>query len=441
MASFHIRLTLKTAATILALGGAAAPFAGFTQPAFEPLASTDREQQVVEKIHELQAQDGPYSAASIEPWTALSLVYEEEGLSAFAIGAIEQARHAVRVNYGLYSLEEAPLLRRAVRIEDARGNIEAAMDLEQSLLSIANRHPDDVRSAPILRDIGDRRLDVLRRYLSGEMPPEITLGCYYRGGPRPLASEGCLGGSRRVAIQSLSAEAWSYYREAVGVMARNGLYSSKELRDMERQLIRISYSSSRYNGGKQSYQRLISYNAATSAPWLTRIETFVEMTDWDLLFSQRSGTRALDDALEGYEKSYALLEKKGIPRESISGLFAPEIPIVLPSFLANPLASEDSGSGRYIDIAFDITKYGRSEHVDVLDTTNATDAEKGDLVHFIKRSLFRPRLRDGRVADSSRVVVRRYLPRAHAGEGAFSDTALGDRPSAIAPFADSVPRR
>jgi hypothetical protein len=443
MASFAKRLTRETTAqiqllgaAILLLGAAAAPHPGLAQSAFEPVANTERERQIVDKIHEMQSRQGPYAPDLIEPWMALSLVYEEEGLREFTTAAIEEARQAVRVNYGLYSLEEAPLLQRTLRIKDAAGDVEAAMGVEDALLDLAKHHPDDLRIVPILREIGDRRLDVLERYLNDEMPAEISLGCYYQRSRRSLSDPSlpsagmqstCLGGSRRVAIRSLSAEAWTYYHEAVGVMTRNGRYASSELQEMESQLLRISYSFSGYHpgyqsyyAGKQSYRRLISYNAVNSAPWLARIETFVEMTDWDLLFSQKAGKRALSDTFDAYRQSHDLLEQKGVPQASIDEIFAPELPVVLPTFLRNPLASEDSGSGRYIDAAFDITMYGRSEHVDVLDTSmNATSSEQNDLVRLIRRSVFRPRTNAGRFDEASRIVVRYHLP----------DASLGDRVS------------
>jgi hypothetical protein len=78
--------------------------------------------------------------------------------------------------------------------------------------------------------------------------------------------------------------------------------------------------------------------------------------------------------------------------------------------LPNPLASnETQESSGYIDIAFEITKYGTSRRIEILDTTtNATDAAKDRLVRVISRSRFRPRLTGDRFAFSP-VVVRYYL--------------------------------
>jgi hypothetical protein len=64
----------------------------------------------------------------------------------------------------------------------------------------------------------------------------------------------------------------------------------------------------------------------------------------------------------------------------------------------------------HVDVAFAITKYGRARNVEILDATNATEADQADLVGLLKSSRFRPRLTDGEFADASPVVVRYELP-------------------------------
>ena len=70
---------------------------------------------------------------------------------------------------------------------------------------------------------------------------------------------------------------------------------------------------------------------------------------------------------------------------------------MLPAFVPNPLASiETPDSAGYIDVAFEITKYGEGKSVEILDTsTNTTDAARLHLRDVIK--------------DPSRVVVRYYV--------------------------------
>ncbi|HEX5419632.1 MAG TPA: hypothetical protein VFY39_06510 [Gammaproteobacteria bacterium] len=444
-ASFEIRHSPTTAATITAaavllLSAFAAPCTGFTQSAAEPLAKNAAQQHIVDEIQQEQDRNGVYSPALIEPWSALALLYQEDGSRAPAIAAIEQARQVIRVNYGLRSMKEAPLIRLEIQIDKAGGDAETAWDLEQKLLTLISKYPEDMGGVPILREVGDERLDWLRLYRAGESPPQIGIGCYYerrvfpRGSPSFPAAPGpspdpfrlgsCSAGSSTTVIVSLFAEAKLYYEQAIGVLVRNRRYSSGELRDLEAQLIRTSFSSRDYVEGKQSYRRLIGYNAATEAPWPARVGTFVEMTDWDLLFSLHVGTDVLDSIDAAYEQAYDVLYRKAVPQASIDELFSPKVPVVLPSFLPNPLISKpSSGSRGYIDVAFDIGKYGNGEHVKVVGATaDATSADKRDLVRIVKRSVFRPIVTNGRIADAFPVVVRYYLEQ---GRESSSETSTG----------------
>jgi len=72
------------------------------------------------------------------------------------------------------------VIRQLIHNEEARGNLAAASELEQALLALARRHPDDLRTVPILREAADKQMHVLERHLAGELPPQISLGVFYR---------------------------------------------------------------------------------------------------------------------------------------------------------------------------------------------------------------------------------------------------------------------
>jgi hypothetical protein len=99
-----------------------------------------------------------------------------------------------------------------------------------------------------------------------------------------------------------------------------------------------------------------------------------------------------------------------VAQESIDRLFSPDIPVVLPAFLPNPLITSDVASTGHIDVAFEVDKYGRSHRFQILDTTdNSTVAAEKRLEQLIKRSRFRPKLINGQFADTAPIVVRYYL--------------------------------
>ncbi len=383
------------------------------------LPSTAAQRAIVDRIALIQAQD-PRSAALISPLTALALLYEESGDFALAVAAIERASDLVRINYGVQSLDQAPLLRQRIAVEVERGNLFGAWNLEQALVALARRHSDDPRTVAILHEIGDKRMDVLERYLGSEFPAEIVFGCYYSdGSAEPVSAVAhtslfgkCNNGSRGTVIRSVLWEAQMHYSDAIKVGLGNGLYGSSELRELEMDIVRSSFELGHifqdgrdYALGRESLRRLAAYEAASGAPPLTQIEALIAIADWDVIFSN---SRKLQEfALENYERAHERLRTSGEPDAVIEALFAPAAPVVLPTFLPSPFTGDESGDAP-LEVAFEVTKEGRAENIKVLgNTVSRTDERR--VRQAIMRGRYRPRIVDGRFADAAPVVVRYWL--------------------------------
>jgi hypothetical protein len=465
------------------------------QPAFEPAARDTEQTQVIDRIREIQTRDGNNTAELIVPFTELALLYEQTADPALANAALDQTLYLIRVNQGLHSLDQAPLLQRAIRNDEASGDFASAWRREEELVVLARRHPEDLRTVPIFHEVADRRMALFERWMAGENPQQMIEGDYC----------GVLGCSRAPAARTVLGDAQMYYADAIEVLLRNALYASRELRALEMELVRTSDlarnrpdlnyyrdsvsvdapgrrslmnemrtlgveeyerdevfvrythrdptatrlgqlgphgtreelaagpeeseesaeaaesaepdashepddplpASSRqlsyYEFARQSLVRLYDYEVASSAPLPDQVRAFVQVADWDLLYSRN----AL--AVGGYEQVKTWLEENGA--EAVAEeVFAPQAPIVLPSFAPNPLVSEETeASTGYIDLAFRITKLGEPQRIEILDsTTGATEAAQEQLVRLVKASRFRPRVMDGDFRTSS-VVVRYHL--------------------------------
>jgi hypothetical protein len=329
-----------------------------------------------------------------------------------AIAAIEQALQVMRANYGLRSLEQAPLMRQRIRSEEERGNFAAAWDLERALQTMAAAHPEDLRAAEVFHEIGDKRMDLLERYENGEFPPQLALGCYYAGesntsseGARPHFTErhndSCTSGSRRFARRAMRLDAQRNYAGAIHVLLRQDLYADEQLQELERKLIRSSYDGLQYARGRESLGRLFAYEVLKGESLASRTVAYLNVADWDLLFEHRPL------ALDAYEQTYKFLQQQGTPQADLDELFAPALPIVLPTILPNPLLGDDAPASGYIDVAFEIMNVGVSRRIEIVGSSDdATAAAKDALVRLIQRSRFRPRSTDGVFARASRVVVR-----------------------------------
>lgn len=399
MISFGVRRTMEVALMLACVTpGAAFPQLDSARYADEVL------NRLVDTIEDVRDRSGVHSAELIEPMRALALYYLEHEDYPLAIAAIQQARQAIRVNYGLFSLEEAPLLQQWIRAERARGDAAAAWDVEKKLLKLVDRNADDVRTVPILQEIAEYRMDVLDRYSHGEYPPEIVLGCYYSN---PQIGE-CRSGSRGRAKDSLLREGIWYYSRAINTLLRTEGWSSGQLPELLMAVVRVSYEYGSAGIGRKGLRFLLSYQTENDAPRFTQASALVQIADWDLLFAPDH--TFVESALEVYEEAYGQLEQSGMAQRSVDRLFHPEIPVVLPAFLPNPLAtSETSETTGFIDVTFDITQEGESEDIEILDTVNASDDEQDRLIDLIDDSRFRPVLANGRVAETARVALRYFL--------------------------------
>lgn len=367
----------------------------------------------------------PADADSVGPDGPLmnaALRFEADGAHDLAVAVIDEALQVVRATSGLYSLEQAPWLQRLVANEEARGNTERAWDVEQELLDLVRRNPDDVRAVPVLRATAAKREDILAHYLGGGFPEQIVLGCYYS--PRWGRSRGsnCRSGSRGVVVRTLLAESRGHYNNAIRIILTQGLEYIDELREIDLALVRTSYRYRHYLGsydvGRRSMVRLAAVDAMNSEPSLTQVESLVELVDWDMLFvegaTRKSRDERTDALVERYERAHELLAREGTPQASIDELFSPDVPVVLPTFLPNPLATAATqrGAPPFIDVSFVVTRLGYSDRIEILETTlDATEIEMDALVDLIESSRFRPRATNGRFVDTAPIVVRYHLGR------------------------------
>jgi hypothetical protein len=170
-------------------------------------------------------------------------------------------------------------------------------------------------------------------------------------------------------------------------------------------LVESSYEHGRYDVGRQSLRRLLAYSVASSEPRSNQIEAFVNLADWELLFE-------LDQAgaLDSYARAVGLLQENAVPG-SLERIFAAETPTVLPAFLPNPLVSQPTEtSAGYIDVAFEISRFGRSRNIEIRSSSTITaTAVRDELVHLIGRSRFRPRVVNGELARSAPIELRYYV--------------------------------
>ena len=330
-----------------------------------------------------ETRNGPFSRDLVDMLMRLALTYQEYDEHVLAVAVLDRALFLKRYNDGLFGLDQAPLMQRRIDSELAIGRAATAEELEERLLELARRNPGDPRAAPIFRDAAERQLDQYERYLRGEIPPALTIG----GGPGP----------QQIAAASVW-QARRHYNEAIWALARNVGEHQAELAELEEGLTRTYYleASERrrsyqgpgdplYGLGVVSYQRRIAYANAASPTAVDYARALVELADWSLFFS-RNGT-----AVKRYAQAHALLVEQRVPAASIEELFPTDTPVSLPTFAPTPFdGAAVTGSTGYVDIDFEIGKYGQPRRVHVVAAGDDAAAMSKHLVGAIGNARFRP---------------------------------------------------
>jgi hypothetical protein len=167
-------------------------------------------------------------------------------------------------------------------------------------------------------------------------------------------------------------------------------------------------------GSWVSLVRLIAYEIRNDAPAADRASAFVELADWHLLSTpadRRQFENSTNRALEVYERAYREIQPAADAQAWATQIFSPDVPVTLPTSVPNPFASATTdSSSRFIDVRFDVTKYGRGERIEILDTSKgATHGEERDLIRLIESTSFRPRFAGNALADSAPVALRYHL--------------------------------
>jgi hypothetical protein len=461
---------LKAAAAAFAL---AALGASGTAAAAENQDDYDgRQRELFDRIEEIQTQNGQYAPELLDILRGLILLYRENEQDSLAIVILERALQVVRANSGLYSLDQVPFILERIHAEEARGNHAEVWHLEQELLTLVRRHPDDLRTVPVVREMADRQMAVLERVLSGERHPNIVYGCFYKLWPTKEGGS-CIAGSRRTVVQGMFAEAQRNYSAAIGTLLRNGQQASEELRELEMKLLRgvhmvRSLYEEQHSGTGSPMPLVPAYIGADSIePWRSRMAPIVDLAGLELPYPTMglldAGETAKDEtrhvrimdpyhrgrqslrrlyaygeavsstpldqadlavqiadwdllyshngeAVDRYRHVYATLVDAGVAQASIDELFAPATPVILPAFEPNPLVRDGTRPTMgHIDVSFVITKYGRARGLEIRDEMNATDDDKRDLEDIITNSRFRPRPMSGQFGETAPILMRYYL--------------------------------
>jgi len=358
-------------------------------------------------IHEQAA--GPYADALAEPLASLGRQYSLQGDYVQAQRAYQRALHIVRVNDGLYSDRQLPVLKELLNTHRAVGDVQA---------------------------LDDRYEYIFRLYGSGQPPyTELRLGAaveylrWQREALRMGADKSDRTHSRLLAMFQLNQQllddvaadgnvAFAAYRE-LGLSQLRNLYliqdrvqprietigSAPEVPMFGADWTQEDFNKMRIEGiqrsalgrGEEILDDLIARCPPDDPEALARLN--LELADWN----QWNGRAR--DALEGYARVGELLGQA--QRQDLVQLWLAQ-PVELPDNGAfwQPQPVAQAAQERILEASYDVSSGGRASNVKVKAVNPADDPLVSKLVRLIRQIRFRPRFVDGQALPDQ--LVRDY---------------------------------
>ncbi len=355
-------------------------------------------------IQGIEGRQGAYAEGLAEQLLSLGQALQREGRHEEAVEVFKRGTHVARINDGLYSSQQIPLVRGQIASHIALGQLEQADERQHYLYRV------EIRSL----ERGEARAQALMQQARWQYDA-------YRLG---------LGEQDYHRLMSM----WDLYRLALSDIADREAEPSPELLPPLYGMLKAQYliagydldSSAAYESetdymSRQQYNRFAAYraqsfdkgNAVLRAIYevqelsetpdgsLGTAKALAEIGDWHLWHGER------DQAMAAYGEALAELVERDDAQDQIAALFGE--PRALPAIEGVsrlPPAAAEPGEN-VVSLQFGVTARGQVVDIDRLDDNEALDGKANRLMRKLRKTVFRPRFQDGEPVDTEQ-VVRNY---------------------------------
>jgi len=392
-----------------------APAALEAMPQADSTPVTGQADLYMQQITALERQAGPYGAGLDEPLSALARAQRASGDIDGALGSYQRAMHLIRINEGLYSERQLPLVREVLGLYRDAGDY-AALDqrYEYFFRLYGGGQPpfDDVRLRAVLEYLRWQR-EALALELDTPTPERRLLDLYElnKSVLAAVNDDSGVGGQWRIALLESQFSNMYLLQEhikprvsestaGVGTATTRQLYgvaSMEEADPLESRM--VSLKRTLVSKGRTLVEELLELSPQMEPVQQGRVELL--LADWYQWNRMRSR------AAEHYVRAYALIEASG-EREILEALFSE--PVELPDNGAftrlTPVDSADS-AGSLLAASFQVSERGRAVDIVVSVTEEALRGKGMRLRRQLSQVAFRPRY-TGVGAQPAEVVKRDY---------------------------------
>lgn len=417
-------------------------------------------------IEQILEEQSLYSETLREQYRALALLQQEAGQHEAAVATFEKAIHIVRVNDGLYTLEQIDDINNIFISLEATGDKERETDFRNYLYTInqKNFEPTDVRMLAAKRawadwNLNEYQLSAILNPDSMQLPGPFdadefvviknTINSEIRFVPRRfLSNQGSALDSTRFSrtADMMVDERLETARDTYQAMLEDGssVLSKAETDEIKLKLVAAEFAlknqmdmligvhdrgwSSRTNGlrserdlitvkrgmrrSADTLQTLIDeQESSNAADLLALARSYLHLGDFNIVYKNYSRS------VKAYEQAWRLLQQSGLSPAEITAILYPRPLVAVPVYAAHPysreifnISDDDLLEYRgYIDTKVDINRYGEVNGIKVTSQTEDTPHKvRSKLLDYLKTSQVRPALSSGKPTKQEDLNIRFY---------------------------------
>jgi len=366
----------------------------------------------LESIEAAEDAGGAYSAQLAEPLVGLGRAYQAEDKHPQAMEFFRRALHLSRINEGLYSPNQLPVLEGMINSQIAMGQF-SRVDENQDYRFRIQRHVYESGAAGLLEatlDYSEWQRSAYLEGLGGET--YLRLLDMHDVHSREIERLQAAGKYNPALVQHLRQRLRAEYlvsqyegEKQPEFQINIGSHMSTQLAvnaNLDTQRFKIIKKNNFRNGRKALLQIIELLEQQQPPDTLELAKARIALGDWYLWWDW------LARALQSYEQAYALLENDGKPSTDPGTLFEefvelPEERIFHPGAITPPAERQ----ARAV-VMFDISRVGRIRDIEIveMEAPNSDDARIA-LYELLREIRFRPRVSEGEIV-AVESVVREY---------------------------------
>lgn len=357
------------------------------------------------QISKLESEEGVYGSALVEKLSSLGLAYQQANKHQEAIDVFKRAVHLNRVNDGLYTETQTPILYHQIDSHMALGQWKEVSDKYQYLywLNSQNYGKNDPRMIPTLDRLSKWHLQAYTMSFGRDRKEVtqhlITAHTYFSRSISLIEQLEVNRVNQEMLIHELKGLTLTNYLFAtfqrnIPIRSNTGMPLDPEARHSA--MVIDHYISRSFRSGKEALNRVIDIyrNIDDAPPWAVA-RAKVKKADWLFIFNKREAAFAL------YQEAYNMMTESDRSRPYLESIFGQ--PVALPNLdmLDNGQYSEhdtkfNDKSVDYVLASFDVTPQGSAANIQIIESKPQDNLNaRSQVKRSLKIAKFRPRFVEG----------------------------------------------